>query len=121
MWFKSRIFQAVKYVFSVQIIALVFFSIIRIAFIAVNFPDDTPFIFSEIIHALAIGIRFDNHIASYISLIPLVSSVAVSLFERIKLKKLFPHTKYLLFHYLYHCLFNCGFKYQVFRIFWLAY
>lgn len=89
MWFKSRIFQAVKYVFSVQIIALVFFSIIRIAFIAVNFPDDTPFIFSEIIHALAIGIRFDNHIASYISLIPLVSSVAVSLFERIKLKSFF--------------------------------
>ena len=89
MWTKSRIFQAVKYVFSVQIIGLIFFSIIRIAFIAVNFPEGTPFIFSDILHALAIGIRFDNHIASYISLIPLVSAVAVSLFERIKLKSFF--------------------------------
>ena len=89
MWTKSRIFQAVKYVFLVQILALFFFSIIRIAFIAVNFPEDTPFIFSDILHALVIGVRFDNHIASYISLLPLLSAVVVSLFKRIKLKGFF--------------------------------
>ena len=88
MWTKSRIFQAVKYVFLVQILALFFFSIIRIAFIAVNFPEGTPFIFSDILHALVIGVRFDNHIASYISLLPLLSAVVISLFKRIKLKAL---------------------------------
>ena len=89
MWTKSRIFQAVKYVFLVQILALFFFSIIRIAFIAVNFPEGTPFIFSDILHALVIGVRFDNHIASYISLLPLLSAVVISLFKRIKLKGFF--------------------------------
>ena len=89
MWTKSRIFQAVKYVFLIQILALFFFSIIRIAFIAVNFPEGTPFIFSDILHALVIGVRFDNHIASYISLLPLLSAVVISLFKRIKLKGFF--------------------------------
>lgn len=77
-----------KYLIKVHIVALILLTAIRIAFVIINFPDNTPFIITDILHALAIGIKFDNHGLSYIQILPIVVSATAAFFKTINFKKI---------------------------------
>lgn len=76
-----------KYIFEIQLVALIFLAAVRILFVAVNFPDGVPFKLFEMLHAFILGARFDNHGASYIALLPLITAAVVCFFKRIDTNK----------------------------------
>ncbi|MBR6277630.1 MAG: sulfatase-like hydrolase/transferase [Bacteroidales bacterium] len=84
----SKIIYFLKYILKIHLTALFFLTVVRIMFVAVNFPSDAPFVFSDLVHALTIGVKFDNHGASYIALIPLFTAFVVCFLKNVYPQKI---------------------------------
>lgn len=78
---KDKILYYFLYILKIQITALLFLSAVRVLFVITNMPEDSPFVFSDMIQALILGVRFDNHGASFIAMVPVVVSAALSFFR----------------------------------------
>lgn len=83
----TSITHLLKYILKVHLTALAFLTVVRIAFCVVNFPEETPFKLVDFLHAMILGVRFDNHTASYIAIVPIAVSAIVSYFRNVNLDK----------------------------------
>ena len=96
---KYKIFRYLITIFAVHAGALFLLAIVRVLFFWVNFPEGAEFRFADMLHALVLGVRFDNHGASYVSLLPVVVAFVASFVRNVDDRRV------LLFFRIYYAVF----------------